>query len=383
MYLPDYHGGSIVNLMSSIARACGGKTPYLQLRSLSSDEIKKSKNIILLVIDGLGYEYLKNSNANFLKNNVRDKIDSVFLPTTACAITTFQTGVAPQQHALTGWFMFLKEVGMITRILPFDARIGGEVLSKSGIKMEDILEEKAFAQKIKTKNFTLMPDFLSSSDFTRQVSRNSKMIPFSDMNNFFLRIKNIVQNKSGKKYIFAYWPSFDSYAHEHGVGSRKVEKHLNELDKKIKLLVKSLKNSDTILIITADHGLLDAPKNRIIRLEDHPKLKECLTMSPCGEGRAAYLYVKPQKTKDFEKYIKNNFGRYGDLYKSEKIIRKNYFGLFEPNPKLLDRVGDYILIMKENYLLKDKLEKNPSEHIGHHGGVSEKEMLVPLIIIKA
>jgi predicted AlkP superfamily pyrophosphatase or phosphodiesterase len=110
MYLPDYNGGSIVNLMSSIAKACGGKTNYVQLKSLSSEEIK-NKNIILLVIDGLGYEYLKKSNANFLKENLKDKMTSVFLPTTACATTTFQTGVAPQQHALTGWFMFLKKRG--------------------------------------------------------------------------------------------------------------------------------------------------------------------------------------------------------------------------------------------------------------------------------
>jgi len=383
MYLPDYHGGSIVNLMSSIAKACGGKNPYPQLRNLSSDEIKKSKNIILLVIDGLGYEYLRNSNAKFLKMNMKDKMTSVFLPTTACATTTFQTGVAPQQHALTGWFMFLKEVGMITSILPFTARIGGEVISQSGIEIEKIFEETAFTKKIKRKSVTLIPDFLLNSDFTKHVSENSKMIPFTNLDNLFLKMKKAINNISGKKYIFAYWPNFDHFAHENGVGSEKVEKHLMKLDKKIKSLVQSIKNSNTTMIITADHGLLDIPKNRIIKLEDHPKLKECLTMSPCGEGRVAYLYVKPTKIKEFKKYIKDKLGNYCDLYKSSEIIKKEYFGLGKPNPRLIDRIGDYILIMRENYLFKDEIEKNPHRFIGHHGGVSKEEMLVPLIVIKA
>ena len=39
-------------------------------------------------------------------------------PTTSAAITTFATGLAPQQHAVTGWFMHLKELGAVSTILP-------------------------------------------------------------------------------------------------------------------------------------------------------------------------------------------------------------------------------------------------------------------------
>ena len=56
--------------------------------------------------------------------------------------------------------------------------------------------------------------------------------------------------------------------------------------------------------------------------------------------------------------------------------------LFEPNPKLADRIGDYVLICKENYLIKDTL-KNEEEkipHPGHHGGVSKEEMLVSMVV---
>lgn len=47
------------------------------------------------------------------------------------------------------------------------------------------------------------------------------------------------------------------------------------------------------------------------------------------------------------------------------------------------RVGDYTLIMKENYVFHDTLP-NKEDHfeIGNHGGTSEKEMYVTLSMIE-
>lgn len=381
MYLPDYKGGSIVNLMSSIASAFGSKTQYDNLRVLGAEELKKAKNIIILEIDGLGNEYLINSNAEYLKSNNRGPITSTFLATTACATTVFETGVAPQQHGLTGWFMFLKEAGMVVKILPFNPRIGGKPISEQGIKMEDIFNEQAFTEKIKTKSFIFMPESYSKSDFTRSISGNSKIVPFTKQKELFKKIKSKL-NGPGRKYMFAHWPQFDGYGHDRGVASTKCKKHLKELELNIKKFVKSIEGTDTILIITADHGLIDTPKNKEIKLESHSQLKDCLTIPLCGEGRTVYCYVKPSKVKEFEDYVKKNLSNYCEMYKSEEIIKNNWYGLGKPNPKLFDRVGDYILIMKENYILKDKIELHPENNKGHHAGTSKQEMLVPLIVIK-
>jgi hypothetical protein len=55
-----------------------------------------------------------------------------------------------------------------------------------------------------------------------------------------------------------------------------------------------------------------------------------------------------------------------------------------PEPRLFDRIGDYVLIMKENYIIKDfVLGETEKFHIGNHGGVSKEEMLVPLIVIES
>lgn len=155
-----------------------------------------------------------------------------------------------------------------------------------------------------------------------------------------------------------------------------------ELDRKIAKLAKALKSSNTTIIITADHGLVNtSEENKIIKLENHPELVETLLMPLSGEPRVVYCYVKPSKVKQFENYVKTRLASACEMHKSEELIRKNYFGLYKPNEKLKERVGDYTLIMKENYIMKDLvLGEDQNIFVGNHGGVSREEMIVSLIV---
>lgn len=383
--LPDYHGGSIVNLMSSIAKSFGAKAMYPTLKILPPRRIKGSKNIVLMVLDGLGFEYLmKQKEVSILQNHIVGPMTSVFPPTTATAIPTFSTGVAPQQHAFTGWNMYLKEIGVASEILPFSPRFGGPTFSSYGIGIENFLDQPAFSSRIKAQNFSVSHKRILQSDFSSAMSKNSKSLGYETLEGFFRQIKKAINSSNRKKYIYAYWPEFDSLSHKHGVGHKKTEKHFKEIDKRLKSFVKNLKGTKTSLIITSDHGFVDTPLERIIRLEDHPKMKECLTVPLCCAGRITYCYVHPTKAKQFETYVKTKLSKYCYIFKSQELIDKNYFGLFKPNPKLFDRVGDYILAFKENYIIKDEIprkKKKKKQSIGHHGGISKEEMIVPLILI--
>ena len=383
MYLPNYKDGSIVNLMSSISKSFGVKNRYNPLKLLPPQELNKARNVVLLVLDGLGYEFLKKNKNSYLKRALTGRITSVFPPTTATAITTFATGVAPQQHAYTGWFMYLNEIRLVSKILPFVPRAGGPVLTKLGLKIETVLPEQNFASKIKAKTYFIIQKYLSGSEFTRNASKRSKLMEYNTLAGLFSQLRKAIKSGNQRKYIYAYWPKFDSLAHMYGINSKQIERHFMELDAKIKKFVNSLKNTNSAIIITADHGLIDTTKNKMLMLKTYPKLSECLILPFCGDSRTVYCYVHPSKIKQFEKYVKNKLGKVCWLRKSSEMIRKNYFGLFKPSSKLFDRVGDYALIMKENYTFKDKLPNERREiHIGNHGGVSKEEMFVPLIAIK-
>jgi predicted AlkP superfamily pyrophosphatase or phosphodiesterase len=376
MFYPDYKN-SIVNLAGSILKAYKIDSDYPTLSEL--DDLKKYKNIVLILIDGLGYEYLKKYGRDSeLNKHCIKKITSVFPSTTASAVTALETGVAPQQHGITGWFMFLKEIGILAKILPFKARYGGELFTSENIQRKDIFTEKRIIEKINVPGFTFYPEHIVDGQVNK---KNKSLLDYKNLNRLFLLIKKTIKSSNKRKYLYAYWDKFDTLCHENGSGSKKVKKHFEELDKKIFSLSKSLKGSNTIIIVTADHGLIDTlEKSKKILIKNHPKLIKTLTMPLSGEPRVAYCYVHPDKNTEFKKYVHDNLDYCCEVYKSVDLLKKGVFGIGKVNEKLIDRIGDYVLVMKKNYIIKDFLITEKEKcHIGNHGGTSKEEMFVPLI----
>jgi hypothetical protein len=70
-----------------------------------------------------------------------------------------------------------------------------------------------------------------------------------------------------------------------------------------------------------------------------------------------------------------------DIVPSATLVEQGWFGPGTPHPRLAERIGDVAIVMRERYTLKDW---TPGEsrhlHIGNHGGTSEDEMLIPLIL---
>ena len=381
--LPDYEKGSIVNLMSSLVEGLGSESPYNSLEIIDEKKLNQSENIILLVLDGIGYEYLKDKGKDtVLYENLKGKITSVFPSSTASAIPTFFTGLAPQQHAVTGWYTFLKELGVVTTILPFKPRFGDQPLERSGVDISSILSSRSIMDNIERETIDVTLKKLKDSAFNSFYAVGSQRMGYSSLKELFSRLKHLVTSGEKKRYIKAYWNGFDKVAHEEGVNSISASKEFLTVSLQLRDFVEDIKDTDTTLIVTSDHGFIDSEKERSIRLEDHPKLQDCLTLPLCGDYRSVFCYVRPSKTDDFEEYWAENLSHICHLYKSEELIEENLFGLFEPDPRLYNRIGDYTLIMKDNYIFHDTLTSE-DEHfeIGNHGGTSEKEMYVPLCII--
>lgn len=379
MHLPDYNGGSIVNLMSSIKEIFKSEYQYPVLRDFDITPFK-DRNIVFIVIDGLGYDFLMEYGKNgFLKTYTQKKITSVFPSTTASAFVSLSTGVAPQQHGLTGWFIFLKETGILTTILPFTSRTGG--LSLSSIPFEDIFDQKSFFQGLNADSFYILHESYVDSQCSQVIGKDSRRMAFSDMTDFIRQIKNALDFNNKRKFIFAYWDKLDEICHKKGTKGRATQDHFYMIDEKIGTLAGTLRERDTAVIIVSDHGIIDTSNRRTINLKEHPLLAETLTLPLSGEPRVAYCYVRPDMTSEFENYVTDNLREFCDLYRSSDLLEKGFFGLFKANKKLYHRTGDYTLVMKGNYIIKDLLSGETFKGFkGVHGGVSREEMYVPLIV---
>jgi predicted AlkP superfamily pyrophosphatase or phosphodiesterase len=383
--LPDYEGGSIVNLVASIQKALGRKPKQRIVRWLPTRKLA-SKNIILIVIDGLGFDYIKKyGRGSFLEKNLAGKLTSVFLSTTASGLTSLTTGVPPVQHGITAWFMFIKEFGMIIKALSFAPRLGGDNLSKgAGVGARKWFSHKTVFEKIKCKSYYITGKEFENTEYTQMTSKGSKVLGYRTISDMPKKIEKIVKGDRRRKFIYAWSGDFDDLCHMHGTRSKKVKRHYKELCHHIEILSKTLRGTDTTIIITADHGQIDIPKKNNIFLNNYPKIKKCLTLPLSGEARATFCYVRPNKVAEFKRLVKKKLSGKLTLHPSEELLNKGYFGKGTPHPQISERVGDFILLAEKDHCIIDSLHgEKPNVLKGRHGGLSREEMLVPVVVIKS
>ncbi len=383
MQRPDYRGRSIVNLMSTIAARFGGSSPYPTLGALPPEQLAGAEKVVLLLIDGLGYSYLQeHGKGSALQAHLKGKMTSVFPSTTAAAVSSFYTGVAPQNHGIMGWFMYLRELGLVSVILRTTIRASKQSFLTKTITPQKIFQVDSFFNKIHAKGFVVQPNELRPSPYNQILGGNAQHIGHRNLKSLLTNVNKLLRKDTGPTYVMGYYPGFDAIAHKYGVQSPEAQHEFETIDRGVGVFLEDVNalGQKTAIIITADHGLVDCPPERTIWLKQHPLLEQCLAVPLCAESRAAFCYVRPSRVSQFETYVKEHLGHAFTLLSYDELITQEYFGLFEPYPRLFDRVGDYVLVAKENYMIREDLLGEERETlIGHHGGVSEQEMFVPLI----
>ena len=387
MHLPNYRDGSIVNLMQSIlagldAPRDGGVHGHLA--DLGPEEIADARHVVLLVVDGLGRAQLDAGPAPALRASLRGTMTSVFPSTTASAVTTFLTGLAPVEHAVTGWFTWLREIDSIVAPLPFVTRAGGTDLAALGVSPADVFVGPSVFERVRADCHVVQPAELVDSRYSQAHTRGAAPRGFEGLGGLVDSILDIVRRARRRTYVSAYWPVLDTVSHEFGASSVEARRHLAEIDLQFGRLRIALAGSGTLLLVTADHGFVDIRPESRLDAESVPGLAPMLARPLCGEPRIAYCYVRDECRADFVERAVEGLDGAARVVDSASMIEDGWFGLGEPHPRLRERVGDFALVMQDDYAIRDRLAgEDPFCHVGVHGGVSREEMRVPLVVVPA
>ena len=384
---PSYQNGSIVNLMQSIIQTLNpskkpGVGAYDGLDIFPIKQSKRAKRIALIVVDGLGqnlYDILDHKKS--LGAWHLGTLTSVYPSTTASAISTFLTGSAPKQHGITGWYMYLPEIAEVATILPFISRRKKEDLMQYGLDPLTLTNSETLTKQLGIKSTIIQPAEISDSAFSQSMGQGAIRQSYRSYKEFSSFIKAFVRGNTDSSYLYGYIPTIDSTAHHFGPYSLEAQMEYEKVGKLLSTLFKLAETSDTMLITTADHGFIHSPPERRIYLTDHPELKRMLSLPLCGEPRTAYAYVKEKAKRKFVAYIKDNLNEAIEIEESGKFVSSNWLGTGKPSDFLKDRVGDFVLLMKENYAIYDPLPNEiPPSLLGVHGGRSASEINVPLFV---
>jgi hypothetical protein len=388
MQKPDYRGGSIVNLMSSIIQARGGRSLYPSLRALPPDTLAQTTNLLLLVIDGLGADWLAARSPDGILSRARfATLTTVFPSTTASAIPTFLTGDAPLQHGLTGWHTYLGELGSVMTVLPGTPRFGGVAYRQAGIDPIRLFANRPIFNRISTRGFLVSPINIARSDFNMAHRGHGELVIFKGLDDLFRQTARVLhawgRRRQEPKYGYLYWPRLDAIGHERGMNSPDAVTHLLAIEQALEGFMEEIADTDTQLLVCADHGQLDTEASDVIDLADHPALESCLLLPLCGEPRAAFCYLRAGHETAFMDYCRDVLSDRVDLIPSEQLMEEGLFGFGQAHPRFRERIGDYCLLPKDRGVVRQWLPfEQPYQQVGVHGGLSDAELMVPLCLLR-
>ncbi|MDH4189023.1 MAG: alkaline phosphatase family protein [Betaproteobacteria bacterium] len=381
---PDYSGAGFVNLVASIAQACGAPARHPTLALLAPDELRTARNLVFVIVDGLGDNWLRAHGAGSeLERRRRGAISSVFPSTTASAITTSYTGYTPFEHGLTGWYGYFGAAGCVAATLPFLSRGDERPLALRGVRPAQVYSAPPLVDLLAVPSFVVSHRSIIDSEYNRYHCGNARRFAYDTLAELVTQTEAAVKSGPGRKYVYTYWPDYDRLSHRHGVASRETASAFASFDAAFGRLLARLAGSDTMVVVTADHGFIDSPPGDLLLLEDAPGLSAMLRFPLCGERRIAYCHVQPGRTAEFIARARDWLGDRAEVRASRELVDEGWFGGGTPHPRFAERIGDVSLVMRERHTIKDWLPGESRHlHIGNHGGTSMDEMRIPLIVAR-
>ncbi|NCC52898.1 MAG: phosphodiesterase, partial [Spartobacteria bacterium] len=155
-----------------------------------------------------------------------------------------------------------------------------------------------------------------------------------------------------------------------------------EIDAGLSRLAKRLRDTDTLLLVTADHGLIDAPLAHRVNLAAIPGLYDCLTILPSGDSREVSCFVRPARVAQFLDVVQTHLAEACICIAGEELIASGVYGPGAPHAALAQRIGDYVLISRGNYAFSYPSRGfEAAFNVGNHGGMSATEVQIPLFVI--
>lgn len=388
---PDPEQG-LGNLMASLVQHLGGAPlPYAPLGALAG-RLAPERPLVLLIVDGMGEAQLqRHLPGGLLQGGRLTTLASVFPSTTASAVGTLITGLAPASHGLTGWHLWAEEVGELLAVLPLLRRQGEqpdreqqEEWARRILAAPDLPIALPLAPRTRAAITHVAPSAILYSPFNRELARGTHKRGYLHLAELFEQVQAALEESGPEpRLIQAYWPDFDSISHEHGPDSQAAGLALQTLEQALGSWLQGLPRDARRpqVLVTADHGFITAPPERLLYLDDYPELHRLLRQPLSGERRAAYAHLHPGCEAAFVAGMEGQLGHALWAVPSRELLRQGWFGPGPRHPRLDSRIGDVTLILKDDWTLTDRLAGAP-EHplLGMHGGVSAAERQVPLCL---
>lgn len=404
---PLYGSYCFANIPGTLLRLFGGVPPY----GVLPDDVFGSlalgaQKVLLFLVDGYGWQSWKEDlqkNAflqRLCEQGILSKLTAQFPSTTAAEISTLETGLPVSQSGVYEWYYYEPLVDEIISPLIYSyarKKLQGS-LQHSGLSPDVLFPKATFyghLRELGVPSYLFYPKGFNSSPYNQLTSREATSVPYEHLSEAFTLLWQHLAQQHEKTYYYFYYGGPDSVAHDYGPASSHAraerELFLFALEKLFFDKASPAALRDTLVIITADHGLSAvSPKKTFYLNLEIPELIPLLRRNrrgellvPGGSARDFFLYVEEKSLEQAYQLLAQRLASVAQVYRVSDLLAQDLFGPWAPGATFLSRLGNLLILPHEGEAVwwyeKGVFEQ---KHFGHHGGLSPAEMEIPFLVYR-
>lgn len=350
--------GSLTDVVAGIAA-------HLTGRGHDGLSLPAADRYVLLLVDGLGLANLAEDPALTPALGALSKTAlRVGLPsTTTASIASLLTGAQAAQHGLVG-FSFRTRPGFVMSSMVWD---------DPGFRPESAQPVPTWFERLEAPSAVVVPAVFAGSGLTRAILRGADFVGVEQEGDWAGQVGLVVQTAKSHPFTYVYLRSLDHIGHAYGWRSKAWRRQLARIDGFVGSLLESLPGG-TALVVTGDHGMVDAPVTHKVLIDDEPELRAGVGLVG-GEARWRYLYS--DEPDDVARRWANWWGDRADVRTRAEALP--WFGVAEPTAAIADRIGDVVVALHDDWAALTSVRPREAQMVGMHGSLTDQERLVPLL----
>lgn len=365
---PPYGSGTLADVLPSAASrlGVGGFTDALGLQAMDTSG-EPPAAITVLLVDGLGWWPWQRDEEGtpVLAAMTRRRISTTVPSTTPTALASLGTGLPPGAHGIVGAAFLIPEEGALLH--PLSWADGPHPVAT---QPEPTVFERVAATGMPV--LRVGASAYEGSGLTRAVLRGGV---YAGSDSVDAMIDAIAGHRRGLAY--AYVPDLDRTGHVHGVASREWAAGLRDVDAMVARILDRLPE-DHLLVVTADHGMVDCLPGARVMIEDLPGFDRVAAVG--GEPRLRHVYARPGMADRIRVDWQEALGERAHVLGREEALASGMLGALEED--YAGRIGDLVLLARGDTVLASEVDPLVSGLVGQHGSVTAAEMDIPLLVAR-
>jgi hypothetical protein len=368
--VPPYGKGTLADLSASVLASVTGD------RAGNVLHLPEGARVCLLIVDGLGWELLRahQAAAPFLSELAFNStpLTCGFPATTVSSIGSLGTGLPPGGHGLLGYQVAVPGAGRLLNGLHWPDDVDPrawqskptvyERAAEAGVRCVYVAAEKLRDTGL-SRAALRGPDYRGANSLGALAAETSHALAESD-----------------RVFVTAYHEQLDGIGHQYGSVSDAWAFHLAHVDRLAEHIAGALP-ADSVLYVTADHGMVDVAEQDRIDFDEVPELREGVALLG-GDGRARHVYAEPGAAPGVLARWQDYLGDRAWVLPRDEAVKDGWFG--QVDQSLAARIGDVVVAAAGGTaIVASRREPKESAMIGMHGSLTQAEQLVPLLAYPA